>query len=67
MVFQFHLIVQKKLLINLIKFGETKRGWLGVRIQVVSKEIAEYRKIREPRGALVASVAENSPSDKAGH
>ena len=51
---------------QLIKFGETKRGWLGVRIQEVTKEIAEVEKLDKPRGALVASVAENSPSDKAG-
>ncbi len=56
-----------KLVINqLIEFGETKRGWLGVRIQDVTKEIAEIEKLDEPRGALVASVAQNSPSDKAG-
>ena len=56
-----------KLVINqLIEFGETKRGWLGVRIQDVTKEIADIEKLDEPRGALVASVAENSPSDKAG-
>ncbi len=51
---------------QLIEFGETKRGWLGVRIQDVTKEIADVEKLDEPRGALVASVAENSPSDKAG-
>ena len=51
---------------QLIEFGETKRGWLGVRIQDVTKEIAEVEKLDKPRGALVASVAENSPSDKAG-
>tara|TARA_B100000965_G_scaffold250371_1_gene210534 strand:+ start:85 stop:1497 length:1413 start_codon:yes stop_codon:yes gene_type:complete len=51
---------------QLVEFGETKRGWLGVRIQVVTKEIADVEKLNEPRGALVASVAENSPSDKAG-
>ena len=51
---------------QLIEFGETKRGWLGVRIQDVTKEIADIEKLNEPRGALVASVAENSPSDKAG-
>ena len=51
---------------QLIEFGETKRGWLGVRIQEVSKEIADIEKLDEPRGALVASVAENSPSAKAG-
>ncbi|MDC3074141.1 Do family serine endopeptidase [Candidatus Pelagibacter sp.] len=51
---------------QLIEFGETKRGWLGVRIQDVTKEIAEVEKLDKPRGALVASVAENSPSEKAG-
>ena len=56
----------KKVIAQLIKFGETKRGWLGVRIQVVTKEIADVEKLDEPMGALVASVAEKSPSDKAG-
>ena len=51
---------------QLIEFGETKRGWLGVRIQDVTKEIAEVEKLDKARGALVASVAENSPSEKAG-
>ena len=51
---------------QLIEFGETKRGWLGVRIQDVTKEIADVEKLDKPRGALVASVAENSPSDIAG-
>ena len=56
----------KKVVDQLIEFGETKRGWLGVRIQVVTDEIADAEKLDEPRGALVASVAEKSPSDKAG-
>ena len=51
---------------QLIQFGETKRGWLGVRIQEVTKEIAEVEKLKKPQGALVASVGENSPADKAG-
>ena len=51
---------------QLIEFGETKRGWLGVRIQDVTKEIADVENLDKPRGALVASVADNSPSDKAG-
>ena len=56
-----------KIVINqLIEFGETKRGWLGVRIQDVSEEIANLEKLDKPRGALVASVAKNSPSDRAG-
>ena len=55
-----------KVIEQLIKFGETKRGWLGVRIQEVTKEIAEVEKLEKPEGALVASVSENSPADKAG-
>jgi len=51
---------------QLIKFGETKRGWLGVRIQEVTKEIAEVEQLPKPEGALVASVSEKSPADKAG-
>ena len=49
---------------QLLEFGET--GWLGVRIQEVTKEIAEVEKLTKPKGALVASVGENSPADKAG-
>jgi len=56
----------KKVINQLIKYGETKRGWLGVRIQFVTEEIAEVEKLDKPRGALVSSVAKNSPSDKAG-
>jgi len=56
-----------KLVIDqLIEFGETKRGWLGVRIQDVTKEIADVEKLDKPRGALVASVADGSPSAKGG-
>jgi len=56
----------KKVVEQLIEFGETKRGWLGVRIQVVTKEIADIEKLDVPKGALVASVAEKGPSDNAG-
>ena len=56
----------KKVINQLIKFGETKRGWLGVRIQNVTKEIAEVENLDIARGALVASVADGSPSDKGG-
>ena len=56
----------KRVISQLIEFGETKRGWLGVRIQYVTSEIAEIEKLDKPRGALVASVAEGSPSEDAG-
>ena len=51
---------------QLIKYGETKRGWLGVRIQYVTKEIADAEKLNKTRGALVQSVADGSPSEKGG-
>jgi serine protease Do len=51
---------------QLLKYGETKRGWLGVSIQEVTKEIAEVEKLDTPKGALVASVGDNSPANKAG-
>ncbi len=51
---------------QLIKYGETKRGWLGVRIQYVTKEIADAEKLNKPRGAFVQSVADGSPSEKGG-
>ena len=41
----------KKVIDQLLKYGETKRGWLGVRIQIVTKEIAEIEKLGKPRGA----------------
>jgi len=55
-----------KVIKQLIEFGETKRGWLGVRIQQVTKEIAEVERLEKIEGALVASVSEKSPAEKAG-
>jgi len=55
-----------KVIEQLLEFGETKRGWLGVRIQVVTEEIAEVEKLEKPEGALVANVSEGSPAAKGG-
>jgi len=51
---------------QLKQFGETRRGWLGVRIQQVTDEIADSLKINPPRGALVAGVDERGPAKPAG-
>jgi serine protease Do len=51
---------------QLKQFGETRRGWLGVRIQQVTDEIAESLKITPPRGALVAGVDDKGPAKPAG-
>jgi serine protease Do len=42
------------------------RGWLGVRIQAVTDEIAESLGLDKARGALIASVSENGPAQAAG-
>ncbi len=58
---------QAKVVIDqLRKFGRTRRGWLGVRIQTVTDEIAESLGLDEARGALVAGVNEKGPAKAAG-
>ena len=51
---------------QLKKYGETRRGWLGVRIQSVTDEIGESLGMSTPKGALIASVTKGSPAEKAG-
>jgi len=51
---------------QLREFGRTRRGWLGVRIQPVSDEIAESLGLGKARGALVAGVFEEGPAHDAG-
>jgi serine protease Do len=51
---------------QLKQFGETRRGWLGVRIQQVTDEIAESLSVKPPRGALVAGVDDKGPAKPAG-
>jgi serine protease Do len=51
---------------QLRQFGETRRGWLGVRIQQVTDEIADGLNIKPAKGALVAGVEEKGPAKPAG-
>src|ERR1700676_2315346 len=51
---------------QLKQFGETRRGWLGVRIQLVTDEIAESLNIKPPHGALVAGIDDKGPDKPAG-
>jgi len=50
---------------QLQKYGKTRRGWLGVRIQKVTDEIADSLRLGKAHGALIASVTEGSPAEKA--
>ncbi len=51
---------------QLKQFGAVKRGWLGVKIQSISEDIAESLGVPENTGALVAGVTPDSPAAKAG-
>jgi serine protease Do len=51
---------------QLRQFGELRRGWLGVRIQQVTDEIAESLNIKPARGALIAGVDDKGPAKPAG-
>ena len=51
---------------SLRQFGELRRGWLGVRIQQVTDEIAESLSIKPARGALIAGVEDKGPAKPAG-
>src|SRR5690606_36302327 len=46
--------------------GEVRRGWLGVRIQNVTDELAEGLRLDRARGALVAAVTDGGPAQEAG-
>jgi len=51
---------------QLRQHGEVRRGWLGVRIQTVTEELAEGLRLKDAEGALVASVTPDGPAEKAG-
>lgn len=51
---------------QLREFGETRRGWLGVKIQGVGDDMVESLGLDRPRGALVADVTATGPAEKAG-
>src|SRR5262245_18264863 len=51
---------------QLRQFGETRRGWLGVKIQSITDELADTLGVQDNTGALVASVTSDSPAAKAG-
>ena len=51
---------------QLAEYGQTRRGWLGVRIQDVTPEIADTLGLKSPQGALVASLSPKGPAAAAG-
>jgi serine protease Do len=55
----------KAVVLQLKDFGHPRRGWLGVRIQQVTPDIAESLGLKEAQGAMVAGVNDGGPADKA--
>lgn len=60
--FAIPVALAKPVLDQLKEFGRTHRGWLGVKIQEVTDEIAESIGLGKPRGALVAEISKDSPA-----
>ncbi len=56
----------KPVIDQLINFGATKRGWIGVKIQEVTAEIADSMGLNGSKGALIASLTPDGPAAKAG-
>ncbi len=61
--FSIPINLAKPVIEQLIEFGETRRGWLGVEIQDVSEDIAAGLGRSDTAGALVSGVVQGSPSD----
>ena len=53
-------------IVQLQKYGQTRRGWIGVRVQAVTDDLAESLNLPNATGALVAGIVPNGPSAKAG-
>jgi serine protease Do len=56
----------KQVVGQLVKYGQVKRGWLGVSIQQVTPDIADSLRLPRPEGALVGNVNPGAPADQAG-
>ena len=56
----------KFILNNVLQYGRPRLGWIGVRVQTVTSRMAEVLKFKEPSGAIIANVADNSPAAEAG-
>ncbi len=56
----------KRIISDLIQYGEVVQIWIGVNVQTLDKKLAQYMKIPESRGVLVKEVTIGGPGYKAG-
>jgi serine protease Do len=64
--FAIPINMAKDIIAQLKSKGEVTRGWMGVGIQDLTPELAEYYKVKDETGVLVTQVFEGDPADKAG-
>jgi serine protease Do len=64
--FAIPINLAKDIIVALKNEGEVIRGWLGVAIQDLSSDMAEYYEIEDKKGVFVADVFEGDPADQAG-
>lgn len=64
--FAIPVVVAKQIMEQIIQTGDVTRGWIGVEVQDLTKELAEALKRNNLSGALIAGVVKNGPADQAG-
>jgi serine protease Do len=64
--FSIPSLIVSNIVDQLREFGETRRGWLGVRIRMVTDDLAEGLGLPEKKGALVENVDQDGPAERAG-
>ncbi len=56
----------KRIVDDLIRYGEVQQGWFGILVQRMTPELASFFGINESKGVLIARIFKDSPADKAG-
>ena len=56
----------KRIINDLIRYGKVRRGWLGVSVQSITKEMLSFFNIERVRGVVVTRIMERSPGARAG-
>ncbi|UCD31786.1 MAG: Do family serine endopeptidase [Desulfobacterales bacterium] len=56
----------KRIVSDLIKYGEVVHAWIGITVQKIDKRLSQYLNLSENKGVLVQKVENNSPAHKAG-
>ena len=56
----------KRIMADLIQYGEVVPVWLGLTVQDITRNMAQYLEIEDVKGVLVSSVFKKSPADQAG-